>query len=136
MFVPSLSWQTPPFSHTKAVFPAHVQETLFSCRSGVGDAFMNLVELVKDFGPTSDPRVCNWSDPIFSTLPDSGSRTCASTFPAGSQSGLAGSVYLVGNQIDTGRDPVTLNLAKGRNAIFVPFICKNEQFTKTGSGQT
>ena len=89
-----------------------MQETLFSCRSGVGDAFMNLVELVKDFGPTSDPRVCNWSDPILSTLPDSGSRTCASTFPAGSQSGLGGSVYLVGNQIDRGRDPVTLNLAK------------------------
>jgi hypothetical protein len=36
----------------------------------------------------------------------------ASTFPTGTQSGLAGSIYLVGNQIDKGRDPVTLSIAK------------------------
>ena len=40
------------------------QQTLFSCRSGVGDAFMNLVEVVKEFSPSSDPRVCNWTAPV------------------------------------------------------------------------
>lgn len=35
----------------------------------------------------------------------------ASAFPTGTQYGLAGSIYLVGNQIDSGRDPVTLNIA-------------------------
>ena len=44
-----------------------------------------------------------------STLPDSGSRTCASFFPAGMP---ASGVYLVGNQCsDCGRDPVTLSLS-------------------------
>ena len=44
-----------------------------------------------------------------STLPDSGSRTCASFFPAGLP---ATGVYLVGNQCsDCGRDPVTLSLS-------------------------
>ena len=44
-----------------------------------------------------------------STLPDSGSRTCASFFPAG---GPTTGVYLVGNQCsDCGRDPVTLSLS-------------------------
>lgn len=57
-----------------AVPTAH-QQTLFSCRSGVGDAFMNLVEIVKDFSNRSDPRLCNWTVPVLSTLPDSGSRT-------------------------------------------------------------
>lgn len=60
---------------------------------------MNLVELVKDFSAGSDPRVCNWTDPVLSTLPDSGSRTCASAFPTGTAGGLAGGIYLVGNQV-------------------------------------
>ena len=62
--------------------PTVPQHTLFSCRSGVGDAFMNLVEVVKDFSPDSDPRLCNWTNPVLSTLPDSGSRTwsVAATF--------------------------------------------------------
>eukprot|EP00040_Diaphanoeca_grandis_P007239 m.40167 g.40167 ORF g.40167 m.40167 type:complete len:572 (-) comp18405_c0_seq1:41-1756(-) len=86
--------------------------TLFSCRPGVGDAFMNLVEVVSDFFPTSQPRICNWTTPQISTLPDSGSRTCAAQFPTAA--GIPG-IYLVGNQIDKGRDPVTLSLsADGR----------------------
>lgn len=85
--------------------PTVEEHTLFSCRSGVGDAFMNLVELVADYGPSSDPRVCNWSAPVLSTLPDSGSRTCATLLPGGK------GVFLVGNQIDKGRDPVTLSVS-------------------------
>ena len=41
--------------------PTVEQHTLFSCRSGVGDAFMNLVEVVRDYSATSSPRVCNVS---------------------------------------------------------------------------
>jgi hypothetical protein len=104
-----------------------------SCRSGVGDAFMNLVEVVADFSATSDPRMCEWSTPVVSTLPDSGSRTCvgplfapdgsgggsgttskATGATTNSSSGGGGKYthYMVGNQIDSGRDPVTLSLAR------------------------
>ena len=89
--------------------PTVPEHTLFSCRPGVGDAFMNLVEIVAQHNSSSVPRVCNWSKPVPSTIPDSGSRTCAAAFPAGS-GGLSG-IYMVGNQIDRGRDPVTLSLA-------------------------
>lgn len=83
--------------------------TLFSCRPGIGDAFMNIVELVANSSNTSDPRVCEWSTPQISSLPDSGSRTCAARFPTGAD---AVGVYLVGNQIEKGRDPVTLSVSK------------------------
>ena len=39
------------------------------------------------------------------TLPDSHSRTCAATLPSGG-------IFLVGNQISKGRDPVTLAVAR------------------------
>jgi hypothetical protein len=70
---------------------------------------MNLVELVQDYSNTSDPRVCEWTAPQLSTIPDAGSRTCAGQFPPAS---TGSGIYLVGNQIDKGRDPVTLSLAK------------------------
>ena len=35
---------------------------------------MNLVEVVKDYNSSSDPRVCNWTAPVLSSLPDAGSR--------------------------------------------------------------
>ena len=75
-----------------------------SCRSGVGDAFMNLVELVNLGSANSGgkPRICNWTSPIPTDMPDSGSRTCAAPLPDGK------GIYLVGNQIDRGRDPVTI----------------------------
>ena len=66
--------RAPSASHKVA---AAQEQSLFSCRPGVGDAFMNVVELVADFDNASDPRVCNWTAPALSTLPDSGSRTCA-----------------------------------------------------------
>ena len=92
------------------------EQTLFSCRPGIGDAFMNLVEIVADASNASDPRTCNWSAPVMSTLPDSGARTCAGRFPKGSSASagkhLDGGVYLVGNQIESGRDPVTLALSR------------------------
>jgi len=87
------------------------ESTLFTCRPGVGDAFMNLVELVKGASNSSDPRVCNWTAPRLSTIPDSGSRTCAATFPAAVSATVRG-IYMVGNQIDKGRDPVTLSLSE------------------------
>ena len=72
--------------------------TLFSCRSGVGDAFMNLVELVSEYSNASDPRTCNWTAPRLSTLPDSGSRTCAATFPSAVSKLVAG-VYMVSDLV-------------------------------------
>lgn len=86
-----------------ATVPDH---TLFSCRSGVGDAFMNLVELVADYNASSNPRVCNWSAPVLSSVPDSGSRTCTTRLPND------GGIFLVGNQIDKGRDPVTIAVSR------------------------
>jgi hypothetical protein len=50
-----------------AVPTAH-QDTLFSCRSGVGDAFMNLVEIVENFSNRSDPRLCNWTGELTRNL--------------------------------------------------------------------
>ena len=44
--------------------------------------------------------------PVVSSVPDSHSRTCAAAFPA------SGDIYLVGNQVAKGRDPVTLAVAK------------------------
>ena len=84
---------------------------LNSCRPGVGDAFMNLVDIVLNYTNASEPRVCNWTDPQMSTIPDSGSRTCAAPLPNG------GGVYLVGNQIDKGRDPLTLSVS-GDGIVF------------------
>jgi len=151
---------------TLPAVPTVPDHTLFSCRPGVGDAFMNLVEVVQNYSSASDPRLCNWtaslrngptasawaaslislslaahtpraarrrernlawvllSDsalggwlwcvvwwqaPVLSTLPDAGSRTCAGQLPVMPQ---GRGVYLVGNQIDKGRDPVTLSIAK------------------------
>jgi hypothetical protein len=71
--------------------PTVSDHTLFSCRPGVGDAFMNLVEMVADFNNESDPRVCEWTTPVLSTLPDSGSRTCAAQLPE--NSGVCGSTH-------------------------------------------
>lgn len=80
--------------------------TFSTCRPGVGDAFMNLpMELVADYNASSDPRLCEWTHPIQTNIPDVHSRTCASMLPSGA-------VYLVGNQIDGGnRDPVTLSIS-------------------------
>ena len=117
--------------------------TLFSCRAGVGDAFMNLVEVLelpadainisssssnnnnynysrsgsgtnRTVPPHYAPRVCRFTDPVHVSIPDSHSRTCASVLPGGggSGSGAADAIYLVGNQIDSGRDPVTLAIAR------------------------
>lgn len=61
--------------------PTVPDRTLFSCRPGVGDAFMNLVEVVANATALSDPRECDWTLPVLSSLPDSGSRTCASHLP-------------------------------------------------------
>lgn len=94
-------------------------ETLFSCRPGVGDAFMNLVEVVAapTNGSSAEPRVCNWTAPVKTSLPDSGSRTCAGTFPPLREGGGLHGVYMVGNQIDKGRDPVTLSLSQDGRAF-------------------
>ena len=84
------------------------EETLFSCRSGVGDRFLNLVEITTRFDGESRPRTCMWTDPTPSTIPDTHSRTCASNLPDG------GGIYVVGGQNPTGpgRDPLTLMVAK------------------------
>ena len=86
--------------------PVVEDRTLFSCRPGVGDRFTNLVEIVKDANNASEPRTCDWTPPVQITVPDSHSRTCASTLPDN------GGIYLVGNQIAKGRDPVTLAIAR------------------------
>ena len=82
-------------------------ETGSSCRPGVGDVFFNLVELAKpdDKRKHGEPRTCNWTTPVVSTVFDSHSRTCAAALPSGA-------IYLVGNQITKGRDPVTLAVAR------------------------
>ena len=90
--------------------------TMLSCRAGVGDAFMNLVELLEiesEVGrkPAHEPRVCNWSIPVRVSIPDSHSRTCASVLPRYGNSGDDW-VYLVGNQITKSRDPVTLSISR------------------------
>jgi hypothetical protein len=82
-------------------------ETGLSCRPGVGDVFYNLVEMARPNGTLhAEPRTCNWTTPVVSSVPDSHSRTCAAAFPA------SGDIYLVGNQVVKGRDPVTLAVAK------------------------
>ena len=70
---------------------------------------MNLVEILNlTAGNYKDvePRICNWSIPKIISIPDSKSRTCASVLPENK------GIYLVGNQINKGRDPVTLSLSK------------------------
>jgi hypothetical protein len=79
--------------------------TLFSCRAGVGDRFLALVEIANKFGNASVPRTCNWTKPVSSNMPDAHSRTCAAPLPDGK------GVYLVGAQNPSGRDPVTLAIA-------------------------
>ena len=82
--------------------------TSFSCRPGIGDAFMNLVEVLNlTTGNYKDvePRICKWSTPEMISIPDSHSRTCSSVLPGGG-------IYIVGNQIAEGRDPVTLSVSK------------------------
>ena len=98
--------------------PVTPDRTLFSCRAGVGDAFMNLVEVLElpvsannRTTPLYEPRVCKYTDPVQVSIPDSHSRTCASVLPGGSGNGKD-AIYLVGNQIDSGRDPVTLSIAR------------------------
>lgn len=120
--------------------------SLRSCRPGVGDRFMTLIEIVRNFEPSSEPRTCNWSIPVLTNIPDAHSRTCASRLPrsafrfysvlnpheeknvlhlftcceltydalptSNSFISSSGSVYLVGNQNDDGRDPVTLSISK------------------------
>ena len=57
------------------------------------------------FSPTSEfGRSCNWSEPIYTNLPDSPSRTCAASLPDGS-------IYLLSNP-GPGRDPLVISLAK------------------------
>ena len=100
--------------------PAIVPDpTAFSCRAGVGDAFMNLVELLELPASANnstktlyEPRVCQFTDPVHISIPDSHSRTCASLLPGGAADGKGDAVYLVGNQIKSGRDPVTLSIAR------------------------
>ena len=74
-----------------------------SCRPGIGDAFMNLVGFyAANFSASSDPRVCNWTSPVATSLPDSGSRTCAALLPPhtpGEHKTAASGLYLVGNQV-------------------------------------
>jgi hypothetical protein len=111
----SASVCTLPASTLPIVTP---DRTLFSCRAGVGDAFMNLVEVL-ELPPALEeknetnymPRTCEFSDPVRVTIPDSHSRTCASVLPSSSGRASDG-IYLVGNQIDSGRDPVTLSISK------------------------
>lgn len=82
--------------------------TTFSCRPGVGDVFYNLVETVNISQHDSpvEPRTCNWSSPVITTIPDSHSRTCAGKLPR------SGHIYLVGNQLTwASRDPVTLSIS-------------------------
>lgn len=99
--------------------PVTPDRTLFSCRPGAGDAFMNLVEVLElpasalnNTKPIYEPRVCNFSDPVYVSIPDSHSRTCASLLPGGAADGKGDAIYLVGNQIHEGRDPVTLSVAR------------------------
>ena len=88
--------------------PMAPNPTSFSCRPGIGDAFMNLVEVLNlTTGNYKDvePRICKWSTPEMISIPDSHSRTCSSVLPGGG-------IYIVGNQIAEGRDPVTLSVSK------------------------
>lgn len=75
-----------------APVPAYSQ-----CRPGTGNLNFALV-------PTAN-RTCLWSDPVFTSIPDSHSRTCASALPDGR-------IYLLGAQLTRGRDPLTLALSK------------------------
>jgi len=79
--------------------------TLFSCRSGVGDRFLALPEILAKFSNASEPRHCAWTPPTLSSIPDSHSRTCAAPLPHGS------GIYMVGAQNPTARDPLTLSIA-------------------------
>ena len=104
----NLSASTCTLPYDPRAVPLKPNPTSFSCRPGVGDAFMNLVEVLNlTAGNYKDvePRTCQWSTPEIVSIPDSHSRTCSSVLPGGG-------VYIVGNQIAEGRDPVTLSLSK------------------------
>ena len=80
---------------------------------------MNLVELlelpasaINMTKPMYEPRVCDFTDPVYVSIPDSHSRTCASVLPGGGVDGKSDGIYLVGNQIAEGRDPVTIAVAR------------------------
>jgi hypothetical protein len=61
---------------------AHAHMTVIICAFGTLVDFCEL-QIVADYSNASDPRVCDWTDPVLSTLPDSGSRTCAARLPNG-----------------------------------------------------
>eukprot|EP00039_Didymoeca_costata_P002669 m.61823 g.61823 ORF g.61823 m.61823 type:complete len:517 (+) comp11453_c0_seq1:136-1686(+) len=52
----------------------------------------------------NDIATCNWSSPIGTSIPDSGSRACTAPLPDGR-------IFLIGAQIPTGRDPIVLSLS-------------------------
>ena len=103
----NLSASTCTLPYDPVAVPLTPNPTSFSCRPGAGDAFMNLVEVLNlTAGDDNDvePRTCRWSTPEFISIPDTHSRTCSSVLPGGG-------VYIVGNQIAEGRDPVTISLS-------------------------
>ena len=60
-------------------------------------------------GPEASPtgefgRACEWSAPVYTTIPDSPSRTCAAPLPDGS-------IYLLSNP-GPGRDPLVISVSR------------------------
>jgi hypothetical protein len=57
------------------------------------------------YRPIPVGRHCNWTEPVATTIPDSNTRACTAPLPDGR-------IFLVGNQISRGRDPLTLSISK------------------------
>lgn len=74
---------------------------MIQCRTGTGIFMFNFAgKQTTGF----DYRSCDWSDAAITTMPDSKARTCTSHLPDGR-------IYLVGNQLEKYRDPVTIALS-------------------------
>ena len=57
------------------------------------------------YKPIPVGRRCNWTEPVATSIPDSNSRACTAPLPDGR-------IFLVGNQISSGRDPLVLSISK------------------------
>jgi hypothetical protein len=79
---------------------AHVSQ----CRPGTGLVQAALVDGWSASGAAA-PLQLNWTAPQLSSIPDSHSRTCASVLPDGR-------VFLIGNQVASGRSLLTLALSR------------------------
>eukprot|EP01084_Bolivina_argentea_P203843 348084_1 len=72
---------------------------LSDCRAGT-QMFVGLVEinynLLNGWNHSEYQNICNWSEPVITTIPDAPARTCISNLP---NNKINGGYYLIGNQI-------------------------------------